>query len=116
MHLNESVGARPSVVFLAAGATPGMHFPESRFYIRRIRLARSSGLVPVLREAGVLVEVRVKSSADISSVLCRWHCANSPVLFERQPAVGSEESTVVASFPIDCGEGVRTLDEVLHNC
>ena len=29
-----------------------------------------------------------------------------------QPAVGSEDSTVVASFPIDAGEGVRTLDDV----
>lgn len=34
------------------------------------------------------------------------------VLLLLQAAVGSEESTVVASFPIDAGEGVRTLDEV----
>jgi hypothetical protein len=26
--------------------------------------------------------------------------------------VGSEDSTVVVEFPIDSGEGVRTLDEV----
>jgi ribonucleoside-triphosphate reductase (thioredoxin) len=29
-----------------------------------------------------------------------------------QAAVGSEDCTVVAEFPIDAGEGVRTLDEV----
>jgi ribonucleoside-triphosphate reductase len=29
-----------------------------------------------------------------------------------QDAVGSEGSTVVVEFPIDAGEGVRTLDEV----
>jgi hypothetical protein len=26
--------------------------------------------------------------------------------------VGSEDSTVVVEFPVDAGEGVRTLDEV----
>ena len=29
-----------------------------------------------------------------------------------QAAVGSEDSTAVVEFPIDAGEGVRTLDEV----
>ena len=51
---------KPSgTVSLLAGATPGMHFPESRFYIRRVRLAKNSNLVPVLRDAGFKVEVRV---------------------------------------------------------
>ena len=50
---------KPSgTVSLLAGATPGMHFPESRFYLRRVRLAASSNLLPVLRQAGFNVEVR----------------------------------------------------------
>lgn len=49
---------KPSgTVSLLAGSTPGMHFPESRFYLRRVRLARSSNLVPALRQAGFDVEV-----------------------------------------------------------
>lgn len=49
---------KPSgTVSLLAGATPGMHFPESRFYLRRVRLASTSNLVPVLRAAGIKVEV-----------------------------------------------------------
>ena len=34
-----------------------MHFPESRFYLRRVRLASSSSLVPALKQAGFHVEV-----------------------------------------------------------
>ncbi|KAI9188793.1 hypothetical protein H9P43_000215 [Blastocladiella emersonii ATCC 22665] len=76
---------KPSgTVSLLAGATPGMHFPESRYCLRRVRLARTSPLVAALRDAGYHVE----------------------------PAVGSEDSTVVATFPIDFGGDVRPLSEV----
>jgi ribonucleoside-triphosphate reductase len=76
---------KPSgTVSLLAGATPGMHFPESRFYIRRVRLDASSPLVPALREAGYNVEGA-----------------------ESDPA-----NTMVVDFPIDAGEGVRTLNTV----
>jgi ribonucleoside-triphosphate reductase (thioredoxin) len=51
---------KPSgTVSLLAGSTPGMHFPESRFYLRRVRLAATSNLVPVLRRAGINVEVKM---------------------------------------------------------
>jgi adenosylcobalamin-dependent ribonucleoside-triphosphate reductase len=74
---------KPSgTVSLLAGATPGLHFPEARTYIRRIRLAADSPLVPCLIKAGFGVE----------------------------PAVGDEERTVVVSIPVDAGSGVRTLD------
>ena len=76
---------KPSgTVSLLAGATPGMHWPKSRFYIRRIRLSKFSDLVGILEKAGYLVE----------------------------PCYGSEDSTVVIEVPIDVGEGVRTLKEV----
>jgi hypothetical protein len=36
---------KPSgTVSLLAGASPGMHFPESRFYLRRVRLGRDHAL------------------------------------------------------------------------
>jgi hypothetical protein len=76
---------KPSgTVSLLAGSTPGLHFPESRFYIRRVRLSSDSALLPILEQSGFSVE----------------------------PAVGSEATTVVVEFPIDAGEGVRTLNDV----
>lgn len=76
---------KPSgTVSLLAGATPGMHYPESRFYIRRMRLANNSPLVDPLREAG----------------------------YKLEPAVGSERDTLVVEIPIDVGEGIRTVNDV----
>lgn len=44
---------KPSgTVSLLAGATPGMHFPESRYYIRRVRLDASSPMVTALKNSG----------------------------------------------------------------
>ena len=76
---------KPSgTVSLLAGATPGMHYPESRFYIRRMRLANTSPLILPLKNAGYHVE----------------------------PCVGSELTTVVVEIPIDVGEGIRTINDV----
>lgn len=43
-------------VALLPGVTPGIHFPHSEYYIRRIRVAKSSDLWKVLEEAGYPVE------------------------------------------------------------
>ena len=76
---------KPSgTVSLLAGATPGMHYPESRFYIRRMRLAITSPLILPLKNAGYHVE----------------------------PCVGSEKTTMVVEIPIDVGEGIRTINDV----
>lgn len=84
----KTTSIKPSgTVSLLAGATPGMHWPESRFYIRRVRLPASSELIPALREAGLHLEPAVEAG-------------------------GGESDTLVVSFPIDSGEGVRTLSEV----
>jgi len=71
-------------ISLLNGSTPGIHFPESRFYIRRMRLASNSDLVKPLEKAGYTLE----------------------------PAVGQEESTVVVEIPVDVGEGIRTAKEL----
>lgn len=73
-----------NTVSLLAGATPGVHFPESRFYIRRIRLSINSPLIKPLKKAGYHIE----------------------------PAYGSEDSTLVVEIPIDVGEGVRSAKDV----
>jgi len=76
---------KPSgTVSLLAGSTPGLHYPESRFYIRRVRLAKSSKLITPLENAGYKIE----------------------------PAYGSEESTVVVEIPIDEGDGIRTKKDL----
>lgn len=56
-----------------------MHYPESRFYIRRVRLGMDHPLVPALRHAGYKVE----------------------------PAVEGRDTAVV-EIPVDVGPNVRT--------
>ncbi len=76
---------KPSgTVSLLAGATPGIHYPESRFYIRRMRLSVNSDLIKPLTDAGYHIE----------------------------PCKGQEESTVVVEIPVDVGVGIRTVNDV----
>ncbi len=70
-------------VSLLAGVTPGMHFPESRFYIRRIRLSSHSDLVQPIIDAGYYVE----PSAE-------------------------DPQAVVVEIPVDSGDGIRSASEV----
>lgn len=80
----KTTSIKPSgTVSLLAGATPGMHYPESRFYIRRVRLSGNSELLAPLKEAGYHIEPA-----------------------ETDPA------TMVVEIPVDVGEGVRTISEV----
>uniref|UniRef100_K3X6L5 ribonucleoside-triphosphate reductase (thioredoxin) n=1 Tax=Globisporangium ultimum (strain ATCC 200006 / CBS 805.95 / DAOM BR144) TaxID=431595 RepID=K3X6L5_GLOUD len=81
----KTTSVKPSgTVSLLAGATPGMHYPESRFYIRRMRLDKQSDLVPALQKGE----------------------------YDMEPAVEAPDSTLVVSIPVDVGHGVRTLNEV----
>ncbi len=64
---------KPSgTVSLLPGVTPGIHYPHSEYYIRRIRVAKNSPLVPAMVEAGYDVE----------------DCVNQP------------EFTSIVSFPV----------------
>jgi ribonucleoside-triphosphate reductase len=48
---------KPSgTVSLLNGSTPGIHFPEDEYYIRRIRFSTTSNLIDKLREAGYNIE------------------------------------------------------------
>eukprot|EP00611_Tribonema_gayanum_P006536 TRINITY_DN157_c1_g1_i9.p1 TRINITY_DN157_c1_g1~~TRINITY_DN157_c1_g1_i9.p1 ORF type:complete len:795 (-),score=255.79 TRINITY_DN157_c1_g1_i9:636-3020(-) len=80
----KTTSIKPSgTVSLLAGATPGMHYPEARFYVRRVRVAAESELLAPLRAAGLPVEP----------------CAMNA-------------GTVVVEIPVDAGEGVRTSREL----
>ena len=81
----KTTSVKPSgTVSLLVGATPGMHYPESRFYIRRMRLSKHSELIEPLKKANYKVE----------------------------PAFGSEDTTMVVEVPVDVGEGIRTAAEL----
>lgn len=68
---------------LLAGVTAGIHFPESRYYIRRVRLAKNSPYVRILKNAGYKVE---SASED-------------------------PENTSVVEFPVSLGHKVKTIKE-----
>ncbi|KAJ1823190.1 hypothetical protein LPJ56_000152 [Coemansia sp. RSA 2599] len=75
---------KPSgTVSLLAGATPGMHYPESRFCIRRVRIGHTSEMLPALRNAG-------------------YHTEPDQV----------DPTSVVVEIPIDHGKGIRPLSEI----
>jgi hypothetical protein len=69
---------------LLGGATPGVHYPESTYYIRRVRLGNDSPLIKVLKDSGYNVEL----------------------------AFGQEDSTSVVEFPVFIGENVKTQEDV----
>ncbi|KAK8807132.1 hypothetical protein WA158_003891 [Blastocystis sp. Blastoise] len=81
----KTTSIKPSgTVSLLAGATPGMHYPLGRFYIRRVRFPKDSDMLPALEHAGYHIE----------------------------PAVGQENQLVVVEFPVCAGKNVRVIDEV----
>lgn len=76
---------KPSgTISILAGATPGLHYPESQYYIRRVRLASNSPFIASLEAARYKIE----------------------------PCFGQEDSTVVVEFPVFAGENVRTVKDV----
>jgi ribonucleoside-triphosphate reductase len=80
----KTTSIKPSgTVSLLPGVTPGMHYPESNFYIRRMRISNNSDLLDYIKKAGYKVELDV----------------NDP------------ENTSVVEIPVSI-EGVRTVNEV----
>jgi intein/homing endonuclease len=76
---------KPSgTVSLLAGVTPGIHYPESQYYIRRVRISRDSFLVNRLIKAGYHVE----------------------------PCVMCPESTIVVEFPVSMGDNIKTTRDI----
>ena len=90
---SEWLAIRPSIkktsikpsgsVSLLAGATPGLHHPESLYYIRRMRLSIHSELIEPLKKAGYKIE----------------------------ECIGSEDSTVVVEIPVYVGQKLKTVNQ-----
>ena len=56
----KTTSIKPSgTVSLLPGVTPGMHYPESNYYIRRMRISNNSDLLPYIKEAGYYTEFDV---------------------------------------------------------
>ena len=68
---------------LLAGVTAGIHFPESRHYIRRVRLAKNSTYIDVLKKSNYKIE---SASED-------------------------PENTMVVEFPVSLGSNIRTIND-----
>lgn len=85
--INKSIkmtSVKPSgTVSLLAGATPGIHYPESNYYIRRIRIGNDSYLLDRLIKAGYHVE----------------ECSMS-------------KNTMVVEFPVHTGDNIRNTRDV----
>ena len=80
----KTTSVKPSgTVSLLAGVTPGIHYPESSFYIRRIRLSKSSPLLEALKKANLPIEDNVV-----------------------------DPSSVVVTFPIGIDERIPTLKDI----
>lgn len=88
-NVNRSIKStciKPSgTVSLLAGATPGLHFPESQYYIRRVRFSRNSDLYEPLIKAGYKVE---------------------------PDAYSKDKQGMVVEIPVCVGSNVRTIKEV----
>jgi len=80
----KTTSIKPSgTVSLLAGATPGMHFPQSKYYIRRTTLSKTSELVDVLKKGGYHIEDAIYDT-----------------------------SSVVVSMPVYIGDDLRTVYDV----
>nr|MDD4308401.1 fused protease/ribonucleoside-triphosphate reductase [Thermoplasmata archaeon] len=76
---------KPSgTISLLAGATPGIHYPEAKHYIRRVRIASNSNFVSVLKNSFYKVE----------------------------PANEDPNGTVVVEFPVSVGDETKTINDV----
>ena len=79
----KTTSVKPSgSVSLLAGVTPGLHYPESNYYIRRIRISKDSNLIPYIKKAG----------------------------YEIEPDVNAKESTLIVEIPVSVND-VRTIYE-----
>lgn len=53
----KTTSVKPSgTVSLLAGVNPGCHYPENNFYIRRMRISKTSKLLPLIASSGLDIE------------------------------------------------------------
>jgi adenosylcobalamin-dependent ribonucleoside-triphosphate reductase len=70
----KTTSVKPSgTVSLLAGVNPGCHFPEFKYYIRRMRISKESELLPAILNAGLHIEDDV---VDPSSAVVEFPIKN----------------------------------------
>lgn len=70
----KTTSVKPSgTVSLLAGVNPGCHFPEFDYYIRRVRIAKTSALIPAIKASGLKLEEDV---VDPSSMVVEFPVHN----------------------------------------
>jgi adenosylcobalamin-dependent ribonucleoside-triphosphate reductase len=85
---------KPSgTVSLLNGSTPGIHFPEDEYYIRRIRFAKDSKLIEPLREAGY----RIEEDKYSPNTLCVEFPVKEPHFFKGKRDVSMWEQLEIAA-------------------
>ena len=115
-------------ISLLAGCTPGVHYPVSRFAIRRVRISKNSPLVPGLVRAGIAYEDdtysdntyvfsfaidhgNVRSSTEVSpweqfsvvAMLQRCYsdnCVSATVYFDKEKDASDIEKMLAMYIPI----------------
>jgi ribonucleoside-triphosphate reductase len=111
---------KPSgTVSLLAGVTPGIHYPESNYYIRRIRLRSNSELIPELKRVGYLVENdQVDTSAVVVEIPVKVENirTNSQVSIWEQVALAAFMQTYWADNQVSCTVSFEPKDagEIKH--
>ncbi len=80
----KTTSIKPSgTVSSVAGATPGMHWPISEYYIRRMRLSKQSELIKPLKKAGIPIH------NDLD-----------------------DKSSLIVEFPVHVGKDIRNEEKV----
>lgn len=93
----KTTSIKPSgTVSLLAGATPGLHFPESQYYIRRVRFSKISDLHEPLKKAGYKIEQDVYSKDNLGMVVEIPVCVGTNVRTIKQ--VSMWEQLELAAF------------------
>jgi ribonucleoside-triphosphate reductase len=111
---------KPSgTVSLLAGVTPGIHYPESNYYIRRIRLRSNSELIPELKRVGYTIENdQMDSSAVVVEIPVKIENirTNSEVSIWEQVALAAFMQTYWADNQVSCTVSFEPKDtkEIKH--
>lgn len=85
---------KPSgTVSLLNGSTPGIHFPESEYYIRRIRFSQESELLPTLTSAGYKIE----KDAYSPNTVCVEFPVHEPFFIKSKKEVSMWEQLEIAA-------------------
>jgi len=113
----KTTSIKPSgTVSLLAGATPGMHYPESRFYLRRVRVGKDNEVVPRLIAAGYAVEPAVEDpSRKVVVTFPVDAAAHVGGALSVRPGGAHAGSAAASPLPASLVPGpgrLRTLDEV----